>query len=175
MASEFLKSLDFETLSPTRLWMAMSRDDRKIAAVAFYGEDPDRNIQASIDQSIAGAISFRVPTVRKLPIEKKIEYLTSRVRPDHAIASMLLQAFHLTHNQPLLVAFLDSLEIAHEEGHIKDDNEFDPPTEEKLVPASDKLYKDHDEARVDSYLVALNTLEPELWAGLRPVLEKRLA
>ena len=48
-----------------------------------------------------------------------------------------------------------------------------PFEDAQLSEAADALYAAHSEAEVDVYLASLLAFEPEMWAGLRALLEQR--
>jgi hypothetical protein len=177
MSDTLLAKLDFDALSASRLWPNLDRDTRQRAAEAFYDpETGDRSIQRGADLPIANAIRFRVVTVRKLPLERKKQLLATRVKPEEALATLLLQGLQLGEgNRKMLAAFLDVLKVPHDNGYIADDAEFDDPTRDDLARGAEALYKDFPGPDVDLYLVSLLAIDPDIWGELGAVLKERAA
>jgi len=172
----FIASLDLDKLTATRLWMSLPRTTRAQAATAYLtanAEDPQALVNA--DMAIADAMRFRPASVRKLTVEKKAQYLASAIRPDDALASMLLQAHHLASQSALLGAFLDALGISHEDGAIDDETDYEIPEADDLAKAAKTLYDGHPAEDVDMYLATLYAIEHDVWGGLRSVLDERAA
>jgi hypothetical protein len=62
-------------------------------------------------------------------------------------------------------AFLDALEISHDNGLIADE-EVQPPSAEKLREAAQAIGASHPAEDVSLYLSTLMWQDPETWAGL---------
>ena len=163
-----LKDLPLDTLTAARLWSALDPATRTLAAQALFDGDPSMRNQA--DHAIATTLRFRDAGVRKLSVNKRIDYLVRVVRPDDGLASSLLTALHLGRRQELLRAFLDELQIPNEDGLITADHDLGPVATETLQPAVGKLRGHFDEAEVDLYLVSLLVLDPDTWGGLTDIL-----
>ena len=119
-------------------------------------------------------LRFRDAGVRKLSVNKRINYLVRVVRPDDglasSLASSLLLALHLGRRQELLRTFLDELQIPNEDGLITADYDVGPVAAETLQPAVGKLRERFDQAQVDLYLASLLVLDPDTWGGLTDIL-----
>jgi len=162
-----LKKLSLDDLTPTTLWSELDVETRRAAANSLYrGDWDDPAGRREADNAIAAAIRFRGAAVRKLPLEKRVDYLLRAVRPDDSMARSLLLALHLDTRRGLLESFLDHLEIPQEGGMIDPDFELQPPTTERLAQAVEKLREDHPDEEVDVYLASLLAMEPETWIGL---------
>jgi hypothetical protein len=81
------------------------------------------------------------------------------------IAARLLVAYHLTHQRPMMAAFLDALGIAHEDGLITDE-EMAPPDAEKLKTAANTLKASYPPDDVTLYLSTLTWQDPDTWGAL---------
>jgi hypothetical protein len=166
-----LQELPPDRLTPSRLWGAMDTETRGLAARCLYdAEWNDAASRAEADAAIASAMRFRRETVRRLPVEKRIAYLTRIARPDDSLATALLHALHLGARAAMLVDFLDALGIPHEEGAIDTERDFDRPDAAALAEAADALRDRYSAADVDLYLTALLSLDPDFWGGLVDVL-----
>jgi len=168
-----LEKLPLRELTPARLWTELDPETRELAARTVYSDALDDDTsRLEADTAIATALRFRPVAVRKLPFEKRVGYLLRAVRVDDSLASTLLLALHLGRRRPMLATFLDQLGIRHEEGVIQDD-EFEPPAEEKLAAAVRAVYASFPETEADVYFATLIAMEPEAWDGLIEVLERR--
>ena len=163
-----LQNLHIDKLTPARLWPALDEPVRRLAVQAMY-DDPDLRREA--DQALADALRFRPAGVRKLPVDKRIDHFVRRVRPDNPLATTLLTTLHLAHRRALLSAFLDALEIPNDDGLIASGHEPEPVAAGRLAPAVDRLRGRFDTPDVDLYLATLLALDPEVWGGLRTLLE----
>jgi len=163
-----LDNQPLETLTPSRLWAVVDTPTRALAArVLFEG---DREMRAQADLAIATMLGFRPAGVRKLSIEKRIDYLVRRVRPDDALASSLLMALHLGCRHELLSGFLDALQIPNDDGLIASDHELGPVAVAQLEAAVAVIRERFDAAEVELYLASLLVLDPEVWGELREFL-----
>ena len=164
-----LQNLPLDKLTPARLWPALDESVRRLAVEAMYGDDP--NLRREADQALADALRFRPAGVRKLPLDKRVDYFVRRVRPDNTLASTLLTTLHLAHRRPLLGAFLDALEVPNDDGLIPPGHEPEPFAGDRLAPAVDGLRGRFEAPDVDLYLATLLALDPDMWGGLKPLLE----
>ena len=101
------------------LWAEMDVETRRLAARCLYASDwDDVAARAEADAAIATALRFRAAAVRRLPLPKRVEYLTRVVRLDDSLATGLLRALHLSERRRMLGAFLDTLGIPQNDGVI---------------------------------------------------------
>ena len=160
--------LPLDTLTPARLWSALDPPTRTLAARALF--DGDRSLRDQADHAIAITLRFRDAGVRKLSVNKRIDYLVRVVQPDDNLASALLMALHLGCRQALLRCFLDELQIPNEDGLIASDHEVGPVDAERLEPAVGALRDRFDDTEVELYLASLLVLDPDVWGGLTGIL-----
>ncbi len=176
MPTSFLASLPLDRLDPASLWTLLPAEVRALAARSLYSSDrEDPTARKLADISIAAALRFREVAVRKLPLDRRVEYLVRAVRPDDSLGSSLLLALHMEHRRPLLAAFLDHLGIDHEDGAIRDGSHIAPQPEDRLSAAADRLLETFPAEEVEIYLASLLAMDPETWGALKAVLEKRRA
>ena len=174
MPTPFLTVLSLDTLTPSRLWSALDKETRLQGATAFYlGESRDREIMEGADGAIASALRFRLQSVKKLKPAKKASYLATSVRPQDALAALLLQSLHLEHHRGIMAAFLDDLGVKNDNGHIADDVDLVAVKPEDLKRAAAKIGEAFPATEVDVYLASLVAMEPVLWGGLMEVLVDR--
>lgn len=170
------QDLPLDGLSPAKLWSALDETTRREAAHSLYRgswDDPAGRHEA--DSAIAAALRFRPVAVRKLPLERRIDYLLRVVRPDDTLATSLLTALHLDRRRPLLQFFLDRLGIPQEDGMIDPDHDLEPPAPDRLADAVAGLRAEHPGPEADLYLISLLVLDPETWGGLADVLRGKPA
>ena len=163
-----LKDLPLAKLTAARLWSALDPPTRTLAAQALF--DGDRSIRNQADHAIATTLRFRDAGVRKLSVNKRVDYLVQVVRPDDNLASSLLMALHLGYRQALLRCFLDELQIPNENGLIASGHEVSPLDTERLGPAVGTLRERFDKTEVELYLASLLVLDPDVWGGLTEIL-----
>ena len=168
-----LQKLPLDRLTPARLWPALDEPVRRLAVRAMYGGDGGLRDQA--DQALAEALRFRPAGVRKLPIDKRVDYFLRRVHPDNTLASTLLTTLHLARRRALLRVFLDALDVPHDDGLIPPDHEPEPVAAARLALAVDTIRGRFDAPDVDVYLASLLAIDPDVWSGLRPLLEPERA
>lgn len=162
-----LLDLPLDRLTPSRLWGAIDAETRRLAARCLY--DPDRDDpggRAKADAAIASALHFRPAAVRRLPVDKRVDYLARAVHPDDSLATTLLRALHLPRRSEMLGVFLDALGIPQQGGVIDTDDELDAPSGEELVAAVGALRDSFPAEEVDVYLATLLSMEPEFWGSL---------
>ena len=152
------------TLTPSRLWKQLTLEQRTRAARAFW-EDPeatDDQLQAAL--LIAQQKKFRPKTVVGLDIDRKARHLATLGTVPDQIAARTLVVYHLAEQRPMMVAFLDALGIAHENGLIQEDSV--KPDPEKIAPAAAELVKQFPADDVRLYLTTLVCQDPETWGSL---------
>jgi hypothetical protein len=138
--------------TPAAIWSKLDPDTRSRAARALFrhaASDPAMRQEAL--HAIAAALRFREASVRKLPLDKRVEYLVRVVRPDDSLASSLLLALHV---------------VEHDAGVIDPRYEPEPPAADRLEAAIRTLRVTFPEAEVDLYLASLAAMDPETWRGL---------
>ncbi len=168
------RELPLEGLSPSKLWGHLDPAVRQIAAQALYDHDWGRaQTRREADLAVAGTLRARELTVRKMPAEKRADYLARAVRPTDSLASSLLLALHLRHRRDLLSTFLDALGIPHEDGLISEQHEVGALDPDTLARAAATLFAKFPEEAVETYLATLVAMDPELWSPLVPILRDR--
>ena len=150
---------------PSQLWKELAAERRVMAAEAFWRDENAFAEQAEAIALIAQRIKFRLKSVQALPVEKKARHLMALPAVSEGVAARLLVSYHLTHQRPMMSAFLDALGIAHEEGMIADE-ELDAPDAAKLSAAAQTVAGRHAETDVSLYFSTLLWQDPDTWSGL---------
>jgi hypothetical protein len=154
-----------EAPRPSQLWKQLSPERKLQAAEAFW-----RDVNASVEQAeavatIAQRIKFRTKSVLAMPVEKKARQLISLPSLSELVAARLLVAYHLAHQRPMMVSFLDAVGIAHEDGLIADED-IKPPSPDTLKAAAKKLSGAYPSDDVALYLAMLMWQDPDTWGEL---------
>lgn len=100
-----------------------------------------------------------------LPIAKKTQYLLSLLSLPEMVAARLLIAYHITHQRPLMGAFLDALGVVHNDGMIAEETEVAPDAE-KTRAAAQSIAGSFPAEDVALYLSTLYWQNPDTWAAL---------
>jgi len=163
---QLLGTVPLEKLTPSRIWSALDRESRSLAARSLYAPGEEKANREEANLAIASALRFRIQAVRKLPMEKRVDYLVRAVHPDDSLASSLLTKLHLDHRTEMLGAFLDSLEIPQKNGMIDENFELEPVDATRLTAAASSLRERFPADEVEIYLATLVAMDPEVWEGL---------
>jgi hypothetical protein len=159
-------SNDLWQTTSNRLWKTLSPDEKSMAATELV-KDPTPLIKASVTAVVADARKMRPIAARKLAPEVQARILATVRDPGEILASSLLVALHLGPRKPMLIAFLDALGLAHEDGVLKDE-----ATEaiglEDLKEACAALSSEPPSA-VRIYLNTLWLQDAERWANAKDV------
>jgi hypothetical protein len=152
-------------LTPSRLWKTMTLDQRQRAARAFWSDEEAADDQLQAALLIAQQKKFRPKTVVALDLDRKARHLASLATLPDPLAARALIVYHLTDQRAMMGAFLDALEIKHDNGLI--DEESVKPDAAKLPPAVSKIKADFPPDDVHLYLKTLLCQDPETWGGLK--------
>jgi hypothetical protein len=156
----------------SKLWKDMTPEQRLAAATAFWEEAKgsegwnQQHVEALL--ALAKRLNFRPKSIQALPVEKRSRYLAGLPEISDGVAGRALVAYHLSARRPMMVAFLDLLGVAHENGIIGDEARpaFEPA---KLAEAAAGLGKQFPPEDVWLYLNTLLTQDPDTWGGLEAV------
>ncbi len=149
-----------------QIWTALPRERREAAALALWEDDHLTRIArlTSLAPWLA-ARGMRAAFLEQLPRARRAHLMADGGMPEET-ATQALMSYHLAHQRPLLARFLDELGIANDNGLIKEGVQPDPPEQEKLAPAVEKIRAEFPPEDVDLYLRTLTATDPETWANL---------
>jgi hypothetical protein len=152
-------------VSSQTLWKKMSPERRLAAAEAFWADGDQAPFHAEAIGLIARQKNFRPRTAAALPAAQKARALAAVTGISESLASRLLVSYHLTHQRPMMGAFLDALEIPHEDGLITAE---EPPVPDaaRLRAAAARLTEEYPREDVALYLATLAAQDPETWRAL---------
>ena len=153
----------------TEIWKSLATEDRQRAAEAFWSDASMRAQQQGMLQQMAKRYNFRTKTMQSLPVARKAKMLLEIQSLPPELLMNLLAAFHLHFRKDMLADFLDALGIVHEGGFMKDSENVEPPSEEAVKAAVEKLKEKYPAADVENYLNILWLQDAEFWKGLKAV------
>jgi hypothetical protein len=153
----------------SRLWKHLPPEDRLAATNAFFKE-PSPEVVGMALGSIVRARHMRPQAARALAPEAQARILATVLDPGETLAASLLVALHLAERRPLLGAFLDALDLPHENGVLKEEGEG-APLDEARVRKGIAALSAFPPAQVETYLNTLWLQDPERWGVLSKVIE----
>lgn len=159
------------TLTPAKLWKRMTPDQRLHAARAFWLDEQATDDQVQAVLLIAQQKKFRPKTVISLDDDRKARHLASLGTLPDSLAARALVLYHLAEQRDMMGAFLDALDIEHENGLIKDDDV--KPDPEKIGPAAAALADKFAPESVSLYLNTLLCQDQDTWGGLANVPQRQ--
>src|SRR5688572_26683376 len=120
---------------PALLWKQMSETQRQAAAHAFWTDPQSQMEHIEISALMARRLNFRMKSIQTMAVDRKVKHLMAMGNVSDGVAGRLLVTYHLASQRPMMAAFLDALDIAHEEGLIAEDA-TPQPDPEKLKAAA---------------------------------------
>ncbi len=147
----------------------MGEDRRLRAAESFYADETLRQFQQAADQFIARTKNFRVPFVRRLPVEKRAWYLAHLNIPGDVMAQLII-SYHFAHQRPMMAALLEGLGIANKEGLIDEKVEVTAPDKATLDSAVEAVRSRFPTEDVNIYLATLFAQNQDVWGALAPLI-----
>jgi hypothetical protein len=149
----------------TRLWKSLTPDERLRAASVFFAEPPPELIGAAI-ATLVKARHLRPQAARTLAPDAQARILATVLDPGETVAQGLLVGLHLADRRPLLGAFLDALELPHEDGILKEEAEAAPPPSDADVRKALAGLAAYPADQVRTYLNTLWLQDAERWGAL---------
>ncbi len=143
----------------------MPLERRVDAAGLFWDDEHSADQQMEAVAAIATHMKFRPRSVITLAPDRRARYLAQLPNVTDAIAARVLVNYHLERQRPMMGAFLDLLEIAHENGLISEEN-LPKPDGEKVKVAATELAARFPAEDVSLYLATLVSQDPETWDSL---------
>lgn len=152
---------------PSRIWRRLPLERRLEAARAFWQSDDEASAPEQMEAVVALArhMKFRPQSMQTMPLDKRAKYLAQLPAVTDSIAARALVAYHLSHQRPMMAAFLDKLGIAHDDGLITAE-ELEPPARPAVAQAAADLTRGFPAHDVALYLNTLLAQDPHTWSGL---------
>jgi hypothetical protein len=157
-----------------QIWKQMDNGRRRQAGTAFFTNAETAGEQRRISGFIAMKLNLRPQKAAKLPPEKAAAYLSNIESIEEPLAALLVRSYLFTHQTPMLVRFLDELQMPHKDGVIPDDNTV-VPTADALRAATGRIRTEFPTEDVQLYLSALAASDAATWANLGAALAEEPA
>ena len=151
--------------SATRLWKGLTPDERLRAAAAFFSEPPPELAAAAVG-ALVKSRHLRPQAARALAPDAQARILATVLDPGEPLAQGLLVGLHLTDRRPLLGAFLDALDLPHEDGILKEEADQSPPVDAARARRALAALASFPAEQVRTYLNTLWLQDPERWQAL---------
>jgi hypothetical protein len=151
--------------SSTRLWKSLPREERLLAASAFFRE-PSPDLFGSALGVLAKARRMRPQAARALAPDAQARILATVIEPGESLAQGLLVSLHLGERRPLLGAFLDALALPHEDGVLTEEAESSAPASEEATRGAVRALASFPRDQVQTYLNTLWLQDPDRWGAL---------
>jgi hypothetical protein len=155
-------------VSANRVWRQLPNETRVTVCQIFWTESKGAEKQLLI-ASIAKAKSLREVFVRKSPVERLVNWTAATLTLPDPIVDDLLKKYLLREHRPVIISFLDLLNIPHSEGMIEDNFDYTALTNDRVQQAARSLLASADLAGSELYLKYL-VLQGGPWAGIEEVL-----
>jgi hypothetical protein len=147
------------------IWKELGEERRKKAAQAFYDDTNLKEFHRAAELFIARSKNFRPAFVKRLPQEKRVQYLATLTIPPDLIGQLIV-TYHFAYKKPLMTALLNALGIANEDGVISDSVEVKSPEKQALTTAVEKVRAEFPADDVRIYFATLQAQNPETWGVL---------
>jgi hypothetical protein len=151
--------------SATRLWKSLTPDERQRAAAAFFAEPPPELAGTALG-ALVKARHLRPQAARALAPDAQARILATVLDPGEPLAQGLLVGLHLAERRALLGAFLDALELPHEDGILKDEADAAPPVDSERARRAAGTLQAFPADEVRTYFNTLWLQDPERWYAL---------
>jgi hypothetical protein len=148
-------------------------DRKRKVAIAFW-KYSDAQPKALVTAKLAQAMRFRDESFRKLPMEKKADFLAQRSQlADYTqFFDIALLQYHTHEMNELMGVFLDAWKIPHENGEIEAE-EYSAPTSEQARDAVAAAGDRFDKRDVAIYFATAGLMMGDDWrASLWPVVDE---
>lgn len=165
------------TWTARRILKELADGDRRRRIAAAFWKHSDASSKAMAIVQLSRSLHFRDETIRKMPADKKAEFLVSRANLPELEQTLeaALMHYHTHEQNEMLGAFLDAWKIPHVNGSIEVDD-YTPPTAEQVRGAVGELRGRFDARDIAVYLASLGLLMGEPWeAATWPVVEEIVA
>ncbi len=148
-----------------QIWKRMDHEQRRQVTAAFFSSTENPGEQRRVAGLIASKLNLRPRKAAKLPADKAAAYLSTIESIDEPLAALLVRIYLFANQEPMLVMFLDELQIPHQAGVIADDSTA-VPSADALRAAADRIRATFPADDVQLYLSALVASDAVTWAHL---------
>jgi hypothetical protein len=147
-----------------RILKELADDAKRKQILTAFWKNADDQTKALAIISLARTLHFRDETIRKMPLDKKVELLGSRAgaREFQEMMEAALMLYHTHEANEMMGAFLDLWTIPHQNGSIESDD-YKPPVEGQVRDAVRQLEGYYDKKDIALYLASVGLLMGEAW------------
>ena len=160
-----------------RILKELADDDKRKQILSDFWKHSDDQTKALAIVGLARSLHFRDETIRKMPLQKKAELLSSRIGA-HEFQEMMeaaLMLYHTHEANEMMGAFLDLWTIPHQNGSIESED-YKPPVEGQVRDAVRQLEGFYDKKDIALYLASVGLLMGETWRKATwPVVDEMVA
>ena len=147
-------------------------DEETLNVFLEWMRNQERNVYRAAVAELAALKKLRPIYVRQKPVAEQFAWLKKMLawKPAESIGDHLLQVWLVRKHTDMLVAFLDTLGIAHK-GQGVVDQLPDSLDRDKLKKGIDDLFAKYPAGTVSLYLHMFQNQTPEGWAELKDALD----
>ncbi len=147
-------------------------DEETLNVFLEWMRNQERNVYRAAVAELAALKKLRPIYVRQKPVAEQFAWLKKMLawKPAESIGDHLLQVWLVRKHTDMLVAFLDTLGIAHN-GQGVVDQLPDSLDRDKLKKGIDDLFAKYPAGTVSLYLHMFQNQTPEGWAELKDALD----
>lgn len=160
--------MTFETTA-TRVWKRLLPAERMSAARLLF-EEPTPETTAAALGAITRARKMRPQAVRAMAAADQAKAVGSILDPGEGLAASLLVALHLGERRPLLRAFLDALNLPHEDGILSEQADALPAVTPDAARSAVRALAAFPPEQVTTYFNTLYLQDPDRWGVLDGIL-----
>jgi hypothetical protein len=157
-----------------RILRELADADRRHRIVRAFWQHADAAAKAMATAQLAKSLHFRDDTIRKMPIDKKADLLSSRIGAsefDQTFETALMQ-YHTHEKNEMMAEFLDRWGVPHVNGTIESDD-YVPPAAGAVREAVRDLEGRFDRRDIAIYLASAGLLMADAWREATwPVVEE---
>jgi hypothetical protein len=157
---------DNAPLTFTGIWKEFDDQRRLQAGTAFWSDPSFAASYPDVYSMLERRLKTRRKTLAKMPVERRAHYLITTPALAEPMAGVLVRAYMFVQQKPMLIDFLNSLEIKHTDGAFDESSLPEPPSAERIALALEQLKQKYDPAQVALYVKALKAEDPVLWANM---------
>lgn len=162
-----------ESLTPSALWRALSKEERAAALVAALNDKHLPWLREYLAQELVRRLrGFRLATVLRWSSEELARAAAKQPVERVGILRQALVALHLPARSFLQAAFFDQLGIPHDEGILTGELPEPVGPAEQVWEAAQRLVERYPGDRALTYLLAVRSLFPDSWSALDPWLRE---
>lgn len=156
------------SVSANRIWRQLPNEIRVVVSQIFWAEVKGTERQFLI-ATLAKAKNLREVFVRKSSVERLVNWTASTMALPDPLVEEMLKEYLLREHRPVIISFLELLEIPHTEGMIEESFDYSTLKKKRVQEAARSLLESADRTGAELYLKYL-VLQGGPWEGIEAVL-----